>query len=139
MAYCASTDLLGYVPDDYLVFGTDDVNAKPGAVDATVFAQILAAVEIRIQALLTPHYTVTEPVNNFIKHCAIMLCVDHLFRRRGQVEHPWKSEVDRILSRLEAIGKGEEDIDDVVTDDFFEPETTRTPLIFDESLVPGAY
>ena len=139
MAYFTKDDLTGYLPQEWLKQGVDDSAAHAEGLNEIVFAQIQSAVETRVKATLEPAYTIPDPPDSFVKYAAILLAVDHVYRRRGVIDHPWKAEVDRVIERMAAIQSGEITIDADANIPAFDNALTSTPLIFSSAFTGGAY
>jgi hypothetical protein len=139
MAYFEQSDLLGYLPAEYLRKSVDDGAQGTEEVDPEVYAGLLAATEVRLRGLVAPAVTVTEPLSPYLKYAAVLLAVDMAYRRRGVVEHPWKDALDSLLETLRKVQEGTLDVDEPTVSPMFAPETTSEPLTFDGDLVQGAY
>lgn len=141
MIYVTQADLQGYLPDFYVSTGTDDT--RTGAIDLAILNSIISATVQRVKGLLQPSYTIDETATlpEFVKYAAVLLTVDQIFKRRGQAEHPYKTDVESLIEKCGLISKGEVSVDETLYADtyFGLNNPTDKPLLFGDVGARGSY
>lgn len=136
------SDLKGYLPDIFVQGGTDDLTI--GATDVAVLNAIISATTDRVIAMCQPGYVVptVDPIPTFIKYAITLLSVDQMYKRRGQPNHAWVTDVEKIVERIDKISTGELSVDaDNKTTNYFgtASESEEKYLIFGDEQVRGLY
>jgi len=140
MTYVTIENLQGYFPDFFISKGTDD--NKKGSMDSDVLNTIIDATVQKVKGLFAPGYTVPEiePVPSFVYYVMTLLTVDQIYKRRGQADHVWKSDVEAALEKIKAISEGTLDIEAIDYNYFGTvSELEKKVLLFGDINARGAY
>ena len=113
MPYVTQSDLKGLIPDEYLGGALDDDGS--GLPDPGVWDGISAAVDTEIDGRLKDHAaSMAATAGAMLKAAATALALYIAYKRRGVANdaNPWTDDAKRWQDRLDAIGKGEEQVSD---------------------------
>lgn len=109
MAYTSQTDIEAVLPPKFLTDALDD--DANGTADAGILTAVLGVVDNEINGLITPtvELPLSSPYPARIKHAALVLACDVLYRRRGIPDegNPWAERATAIRTDLEKVGRGE--------------------------------
>lgn len=113
MAYILKTELKGLIPDEYLDGALDDDGS--GIPDPGVWDGISAAVDEEINGRLKDKVAaMAASASSLLKAAARALALYFAYKRRGTSNdaNPWADDAKAWQERLDAIGKGDEQVID---------------------------
>jgi phage gp36-like protein len=111
MHYVTKADMTAIIPADQLTVALDDRNI--GDDTENTWDTIATAATRRVNAILGARFPVpfAEPLPDLVKDAAIVFAAYMLFLRRQSGEaNPWTKEADSMVTRLEAVAKGDKDL-----------------------------
>jgi len=117
MAYILKSELKGLIPDEYLDGALDDDGS--GLPDAGVWDGISTAVDTEINGRLKDKAAeMATAAGALLKAAATALAIYFAYKRRGVANdaNPWADDAKRWQDRLDAIGKGDEQVTDQGSD-----------------------
>lgn len=108
MAYTSQAEIEAAIPPAFLLEATDD--DASGAADTDLLAAIISMVENEINGLLQPAIStpITGTVPAKVKHAALVLSCEALYRRRGIANegNPWSEQAKDVREEFKKIGEG---------------------------------